>query len=301
MVLDYFTGGELFFHLKNEGKFSEDRARLYAAEIVLALECIHKNDIIYRDLKPENILLDNEGLFKVAYHTVDFDWTIIGEFLFSFEGILTCSGHIRLTDFGLSKDSIKDNSLAHTFCGTPEYLAPEILYNKGHGKAVDWWSLGTLLYEMLTGLPPFYSTNINVMYEKILRAPLTFPPELSPAAASLLSGLIERDVNKRLGSLGSDADDIKSHPFFDGLDWNKLYNKEIEPPFKPKGAVCSKIKRTIPSAHDCSRMFFSSANLILICCSVVCFSRVLKPTWTILTTNSSVKCHVTLLTRRRQS
>jgi serum/glucocorticoid-regulated kinase 2 len=204
MVLDYFTGGELFLHLKNEGRFSESRARLYAAEIILALECLHKNDIIYRDLKPENLLLDNEG-------------------------------HIRLTDFGLSKDSIKDDGLSHTFCGTPEYLAPEVLQGQGHGKAVDWWSLGTLVYEMIVGLPPFYDQNVNVMYERILRAKLTFPPTVSPAAVSFLSGLLERDVKKRLGSNGSDADELRNHPFFKGLDWEKVFNKEVEPEFKPKG------------------------------------------------------------------
>eukprot|EP00455_Lapot_gusevi_P054030 TRINITY_DN855_c0_g1_i4.p1 TRINITY_DN855_c0_g1~~TRINITY_DN855_c0_g1_i4.p1 ORF type:complete len:419 (+),score=117.03 TRINITY_DN855_c0_g1_i4:104-1360(+) len=223
MILDYFTGGELFYHLKNEGKFSEERARLYAAEIILALECLHANGIIYRDLKPENILLDNEG-------------------------------HIRLTDFGLSKDSIKGESLAHTFCGTPEYLAPEVLQGQGHGKAVDWWSLGTLLYEMLTGLPPFYNQNLNLMYQKILTDPLTFPDSLSPAAQSLLAGLIERNVAARLGSGSTDAEELKSHPFFQGLDWGKVYRKEYEPPFKPFTAhgefdtsnIDDEFKREIP-------------------------------------------------------
>lgn len=202
MILDYFTGGELFFHLKNEGKFSEDRARLYAAEIACALDCLHNNNIIYRDLKPENILLDDEG-------------------------------HIRLTDFGLSKESIQDGTLAHTFCGTPEYLAPEVLQGQGHGKAVDWWSLGTLLFEMLTGLPPFYNQNVNIMYEKILRAKLTFPAYLSPEAKSLLAGLIERDVSKRLGSGPTGTAEIKNHPFFAKIDWEKLWRKEYDPPFKP--------------------------------------------------------------------
>lgn len=206
MVLDFFTGGELFFHLKNQGKFVEERVKLYAAEIILALECLHSNDIIYRDLKPENILLDD-------------------------------SGHLRLTDFGLSKESIGPDSLAHTFCGTPEYLAPEVLQGQGHGKAVDWWSLGTLLYEMITGLPPFYNTNVNMMYEKILHAKLTFPAFVSTNAKSLLTGLIERDVKKRLGSGIMDAEELKQHPFFSDLDWQKVYNKEYEPVFKPTVAV----------------------------------------------------------------
>ncbi|MES1912266.1 MAG: hypothetical protein MHM6MM_004569 [Cercozoa sp. M6MM] len=122
MLLDYFNGGELFFHLRNDGQFSEERCRFYAAQIILALKCLHENGVVYRDLKPENILLDSEGFIKI-------------------------------TDFGLSKDAMADGKLTHTFCGTPEYLAPEVLRNEGHARAVDWWSLGTLLFEMMTGLP----------------------------------------------------------------------------------------------------------------------------------------------------
>lgn len=202
MVLDYFTGGELFFHLKNTGRFSEERAKFYAAEIISALECLHKHTIVYRDLKPENVLLDEEG-------------------------------HIRLTDFGLSKESVAGNALTHTFCGTPEYLAPEVIHGAGYGKAVDWWSLGTLLYEMLTGLPPFYNQNLHVMYEKIIRAKLTFPSYMSKEARDLLSGLLERDPKIRLGSGETDAEEIKSHPFFADIDWTKLRDREIKPPFKP--------------------------------------------------------------------
>lgn len=203
MILDYFTGGELFFHLKNTGRFPEARAKYYAAEITLALECLHANGIIYRDLKPENVLLDDLG-------------------------------HIRLTDFGLSKESIVGDQLTHTFCGTPEYLAPEVIHGSGYGKAVDWWSLGTLLYEMLTGLPPFYNQNLHVMYEKIIRAKLVFPAYLSPEAKSLLSGLLDRDPKTRLGCGETDAAELKAHPFFADIDFEKLYRKEIPPPFKPK-------------------------------------------------------------------
>ena len=143
---------------------------------------------------------------------------------------------MRLTDFGLSKESISGDALAHTFCGTPEYLAPEILQGFGHGKGVDWWSLGTLLYEMLTGLPPFYNTNVNTMYEKILHAKLSFPAYMSANAQSLLRGLIERDVKKRLGAGLSDAEELKAHPFFASLDWQKVFNKEYDPLFKPRVA-----------------------------------------------------------------
>jgi len=202
MILDYFTGGELFFHLKNTGRFKEYRAKFYAAEIILAIECLHSHNIVYRDLKPENVLLDDQG-------------------------------NIILTDFGLSKESVTSDNLTHTFCGTPEYLAPEVIHGSGYGKPVDWWSLGTLLYEMLTGLPPFYNQNLHVMYEKIIRAKLTFPEYLSPEAKSLLTGLLDRDPKTRLGSGPTDAEEIKNHPFFKEIDWKKLYNRELSPPFKP--------------------------------------------------------------------
>jgi serum/glucocorticoid-regulated kinase 2 len=200
MILDYINGGELFFHLKKEGRFTESRVKLYAAEIVCALAHLHSLDIVYRDLKPENILLDSEG-------------------------------HICITDFGLSK-KLEAEGDTHTFCGTPEYLAPEVLKGHGHGIAVDWWSLGTLLFEMLTGLPPFYAQNVNVMYQKILSGELRFPNYISEDAKSLLEGLLTRDPNARLGTKG--GDEVKAHPWFADIQWDKLLKKEIEPPFKPK-------------------------------------------------------------------
>jgi len=202
LILDYINGGELFFHLSKEGTFNVDRARLYTAEILLALDHLHRFDIIYRDLKPENLLLDKDG-------------------------------HIRLTDFGLCKEEVTSESFTTTFCGTPEYMAPEIVSGKAYGKAVDWWTLGTLLYEMLVGVPPFYSENVNTMYQKILTAPLRFPTHLSPDAKSLLEMLLQRDPSKRLGSGPMDAEEIKGHPFFKDLDWGKLLAKEYDPPFKP--------------------------------------------------------------------
>ena len=134
-VIDFLNGGELFFHLRKEMKFNEDRTRFYAAEILLALECLHSNGIIYRDLKPENVILDSEG-------------------------------HIKLTDFGLSKLQITGDKMAYTFCGTPEYLAPEIVKGVGHNQAVDYWSLGLMIYEMLSGINPFKLKNKN-KYEKL--------------------------------------------------------------------------------------------------------------------------------------
>jgi len=203
MILDYVNGGELFFHLKHEGKFSESRVKFYTAEISLALAHLHKLGIVYRDLKPENILLD-------------------------------CDGHIVITDFGLSKQMMvppsgdTSEATTHTFCGTPEYLAPEVLRGQGHGTPVDWWSLGTLVYEMLTGLPPFYSANTSVMYQKILSSELRFPPEMSGDCRSFLSGLLERDPSKRM-----DGDDVMKHPWLSSIDWNKLLKKEIPAPWKP--------------------------------------------------------------------
>jgi serum/glucocorticoid-regulated kinase 2 len=200
-VLDYFQGGELFFHLKNNRRFPEDVARIYVGEIALALGHLHSLNVIYRDLKPENILLDDNG-------------------------------HVCLTDFGLSKDVSPDEK-AHTFCGTPEYLAPEIVTGAGHDKAVDWWSLGILLYELTVGIPPFYSQNVNEMYNKIQHGVLRFPPFLSDNCKSLIVALLNRDPKKRCGSK-DDVDDIKTHPFFKDISFEKMMKKQIDVPYKPK-------------------------------------------------------------------
>eukprot|EP00300_Choanocystis_sp_HF-7_P030227 c39009_g1_i1.p1 GENE.c39009_g1_i1~~c39009_g1_i1.p1 ORF type:complete len:476 (-),score=150.64 c39009_g1_i1:177-1604(-) len=203
LILDYVRGGELFFQLKREGLFSEERVRLYTAEIVLALEHLHSKNIVYRDLKPENLLLDEDG-------------------------------HVMLTDFGLSKEAVTRKNGARTFCGTPEYLAPEILKGVGHGKAVDWWSLGTLVYEMLTGLPPFYSQNRKVMFERILTADLTFPSHINADAQDLLIGLLNRDPDKRLGSGPGDGEELRNHPFFAALNWEQVYSRGYTPAYKPE-------------------------------------------------------------------
>ena len=203
LVLDYMNGGELFYHLQNETAFSEERAKFYTAELVLALRHLHKYNIVYRDLKPENILLDSNG-------------------------------HVALTDFGLCKENVSFDDTTNTFCGTAEYLAPEVLTGQGYGKAVDWWSLGILFFEMTTGLPPFYSENTNLMYKKILHNKLLFPPGYSELGQSLVRGLLERDPRRRLGGGPSDATEVQKHPFFAGMDWEKLYKKQYKPPFKPK-------------------------------------------------------------------
>ncbi|RWS17518.1 ribosomal protein S6 kinase beta-1-like protein [Dinothrombium tinctorium] len=202
LILEYLSGGELFMHLEREGIFLEDTACFYLAEIVLALEHLHRQGIIYRDLKPENILLDHKG-------------------------------HIKLTDFGLCKEAIQEGAVTHTFCGTIEYMAPEILTRSGHGKAVDWWSLGALMYDMLTGAPPFTSDNRKKTIEKILKCKLTLPPYLTPDARDLLRKLLKRQVNFRLGAGPDDAEPIKRHSFFRHLNWHDVLNKKVEPPIKP--------------------------------------------------------------------
>lgn len=199
MVFDFFNGGELYHYLSEGGRFTEDRARFYAAEILSGLDYLHRKHIVYRDLKPENIILDSEG-------------------------------HVRITDFGLSKEGVEGDTIK-SICGTPEYLAPEILRKQTYGHCVDWWSLGTLLYEMICGLPPFYDRNRQVMYRKILHADLNPPPHMSAEALDLCSRMLIRDPTKRLGYNG--GDELRAHPFFAGIDWSKLDAMEIRPPWVP--------------------------------------------------------------------
>ena len=211
LALAFVNGGELFHHLQKEHTFEPNRARFYTAELLCALECLHGFNVIYRDLKPENILLDY-------------------------------TGHIALCDFGLCKLDMKDQDKTNTFCGTPEYLAPELLHGNGYTKSVDWWTLGVLLYEMVTGLPPFYNENTNEMYRRILSDPLVFPDSLKPSSTSdrhrdlrdLLTRLLDRRPDMRLGAKG--AEEIKAHDFFREIDWRKLLARKYEAPFKPNVA-----------------------------------------------------------------
>uniref|UniRef100_A0A8C7F668 Serine/threonine-protein kinase Sgk1 n=1 Tax=Oncorhynchus kisutch TaxID=8019 RepID=A0A8C7F668_ONCKI len=200
-VLDFVNGGELFFHLQKERTFPEPRAKFYIAEMASALGYLHSLNIVYRDLKPENILLDFEG-------------------------------HIVLTDFGLCKEGISQAETTSTFCGTPEYLAPEVLRKQPYDNTVDWWCLGSVLYEMLFGLPPFYSRDTHEMYENILHKPLMMRPGASNTAWSLLQALLEKDGTHRLGSR-DDFNEIKAHNFFSAIKWDDLEQRKVPPPFTP--------------------------------------------------------------------
>lgn len=201
LVIDFMAGGELFWHLQKAGRFSELRSKFYIAELVVALEYLHDNDIVYRDLKPENILLDSEG-------------------------------HIALCDFGLSKDDLKDRT--NTFCGTTEYLAPELLLDEtGYTKMVDFWSLGVLIFEMCCGWSPFFAEDNQKMYQKIAFGKVKFPRDvLSPAGRSFVKGLLNRNPRHRLGAI-DDGRELRRHPFLEDVNWAMLLKKQIQPPFKP--------------------------------------------------------------------
>jgi len=204
LMMEYVIGGEFFSHLRKAGRFPNETARFYAAEIVLAFEHLHGQSIIYRDLKPENLLLDD-------------------------------SGNIKITDFGFAK---RVEYRTWTLCGTPEYLAPEIILSKGHGKAVDWWALGILVYEMLAGYPPFYDEDPLGIYQKILEGKIKFPWHFDRHSKDLIKKLLTADLTKRIGNLKGGADDIKKHKWFAGLDWDQLLKREIPAPIVP--AVKSK-------------------------------------------------------------
>ncbi|XP_041924481.1 ribosomal protein S6 kinase alpha-3 isoform X5 [Alosa sapidissima] len=202
LILDFLRGGDLFTRLSKEVMFTEEDVKFYLAELALALDHLHGLGIIYRDLKPENILLDEEG-------------------------------HIKLTDFGLSKESIDHENKAYSFCGTVEYMAPEVVNRRGHTHSADWWSYGVLMFEMLTGTLPFQGKDRKETMTMILKAKLGMPQFLSPEAQSLLRNLFKRNPSNRLGAGPDGVEEIKRHSFYSNIDWNKLFRREIHPPFKP--------------------------------------------------------------------
>lgn len=204
-VMEYVNGGDLMFQIQKARKFDEGRARFYAAEVTLALQFLHKNGVIYRDLKLDNILLDAEG-------------------------------HCKLADFGMCKEGIFEGVTTTTFCGTPDYIAPEILQELEYGASVDWWALGVLMYEMMAGQPPFEADNEEDLFESILHDDVLYPVWLSKDAVNILKGFMIKNPSKRLGCVAANGYEnaIRAHPFFHEIDWAALEQRKIRSPFKPK-------------------------------------------------------------------
>eukprot|EP01129_Flabellula_baltica_P005092 TRINITY_DN1815_c0_g1_i2.p1 TRINITY_DN1815_c0_g1~~TRINITY_DN1815_c0_g1_i2.p1 ORF type:complete len:486 (-),score=99.69 TRINITY_DN1815_c0_g1_i2:42-1499(-) len=203
MVTDYLGGGELFFHLNNEDFFTEERVKLYSAQIVLALSYLHENGVIYRDLKPENLLLDIQG-------------------------------NLCLIDFGLSKTGLSEGERTSTFCGSKEYIPPEMLEGKSYGKEIDWWALGIVVYELIDGNPPFWDENEDKMFRDILtKTDIDFPDYFSDDCVTFIIDLLCRNPFNRLGSGPEGTINIQNHVWFRDIDWVKVYKKEYTPEFKP--------------------------------------------------------------------
>lgn len=219
MLMDFVPGGEIFSHLRRAKRFSADVTRFYIASIILALDYLHSKNIIYRDLKPENLLLDESGFLKIA-------------------------------DFGFAKH-VPDNR-TWTLCGTPEYLAPEIISGTGHGKEADYWSLGVLMFECLAGYPPFFAQTPIGVYERVLKGNFTFPSHIDPLSRDLISALLTADRTKRLGNLRGGAEDVKRHPWFAGVSWSALEGREVRAPIVPRlsGAGDSSYFQAYPEELD---------------------------------------------------
>ena len=199
-IIEYVQGGELFTLLRTRGSFPLEQAKFYTAHIITIFEYLHGKNIIYRDLKPENILINKNG-------------------------------YLKLTDFGFAK--YLDNEKTYTLCGTPEYLAPEIILNKGHGKPVDWWTMGILLYEMLVGIDPFSDDDPMKTYQKIIKGKINFPKDFDKNAKSLIKHLLTADTTKRYGCLKNGVKDILNHRLFIGYDWKNFVFLKMEPPYIP--------------------------------------------------------------------
>ena len=199
ILMEFISGGELFTYHRQVGKFGTYQSSFYAAQVVLMFEHLHSFNIVYRDLKPENLLIDQ-------------------------------SGNLKLTDFGFAKIIEKRT---YTVCGTPAYIAPEILLNKGHGKAADWWSFGVLIYEFLAGYDPFYAEDPMMLYQNILSLKYKFPPRFDKKAKSLIKHLLCLDLSKRFGNLKNGCLDIKIHRFFDMLNWQDMEMNKVRPPYVP--------------------------------------------------------------------
>ena len=203
LVMEYVNGGDLMFHIQKAKKFDERRSKFYAAEVVLALRYLHQHGVIYRDLKLDNVLLDKDG-------------------------------HIKLADFGLCKNFMSPGGFTNTFCGTPDYMAPEILQQMPYSFSVDWWALGVFMYEMMAGQPPFEADNQDDLFECIKHDDVLYPMWLTREAVSILKGLMTKTYRKRLGCTANGDQSILDHPFFTEIDWKRLEARQVKPPFKPR-------------------------------------------------------------------
>lgn len=199
-IMPFVQGGEMFTHLRRMTKFDETLSKFYASQVILALEYLHFCNMVYRDLKPENILIDRNG-------------------------------YLKITDFGFCKIL---QGRTWTLCGTPEYLAPELILSKGYGFSVDWWSFGVLLYEMNAGYPPFYANDPMKTYEKIVAAKYRCPSQFNADLRDLIKNILQVDISKRFGVMKNGTLDLKNHKWFRGLEWDAILNCKIQPPFQPK-------------------------------------------------------------------